>query len=320
MILDHIDPTIFVSDLETCICIGMFDGVHKGHQQLILKTVHCAKENRQPSVLLTFQKNPKLKSGETLTLTSNQEKLEIIHALGIEYVVNLPFPGHIASLNPSQFVDSILVSGLHASNVYVGKNFRFGNNRAGNSDDLKYIGSERNMHVMVEHMLSLEGKEISSTFCRYLIHTRMFEKVRNMLGYPYFITGTVIHGHGRGKKIGFPTINLKEMYPEKIKPLEGVFLTKTLIKGILYDSITLYGPVPSFDQCEKSIETLVLDFDGDLYEEQATVFFHSFLRDIQKFPDPGSLFTQIEKDKQAARDSFQNPEKLPLLLSFLKKN
>lgn len=298
----------------------MFDGVHKGHQQLILKTIQTAKENRQPSVLLTFQNNPKHRHNDTLSLTSSNEKLEMIQALGIDFVINLPFPGVIASMSPVEFVDDILVSGLHASNIFIGKNFRFGFRRSGNSDDLKYMGAERNIHVMVEHMMNWESKEISSTFCRFLLHTRQFEKARSMLGYPYFITGSVIHGHGRGSKLGMPTINLMETYPEKIKPMDGVFVTKTLIRGLLYSSITLYGPVPSFDQCEKSLETLVLDFDEDIYQEQVTVLFYSHLRDIVKFKDTEELIHQIETDKQATVEYFKNPEKLPLLLNFLKQN
>jgi riboflavin kinase/FMN adenylyltransferase len=297
----------------------MFDGVHKGHQQLILKTVHSAKENRQPSVLVTFQNNPKIIHGESLSLTANNEKLEIIKALGIDYVINLPFPGTVAGLTPVDFVDQILISGLHASNVFIGKNFRFGVKRSGNSDDLKYIGSERNIHVMVEHMINFEGKEISSTYCRFLIHTRMFEHLRSMLGYPYFLTGSVIHGQGRGAKIGLPTINVKESYPEKIKPSEGVFITKTIIRGKCYDSITLYGPVPSFNQCEKSLETLVLDFEDTVYEEKVTVLFYAFLRDIQKFNSSQELTDQIQIDTKSTREYYKNnPEKLPVLLGFLK--
>jgi riboflavin kinase / FMN adenylyltransferase len=298
----------------------MFDGVHKGHQQLILKTVLAAKENRQSSVLVTFQKNPKHNLNESLTLTSSTEKLEMIQALGINYVINLPFPGQIASMSPVEFVDDILITGLHASTIFIGKNFRFGYKRGGNSDDLKYIGSERNRHVIVEHMMNWEGKEISSTFCRFLIHTHQFEKASSMLGYPYFISGSVIHGHGRGSKLGLPTINLKEYYPEKIKPKDGVFITKTLIGGILYSSITLYGPVPSFDQCERSLETLVLGFDGDIYQEKVTIFFYSYLREIEKFKDAKGLIDQIEIDKHATIEYFRNPEKLPVLLNFLKKS
>jgi riboflavin kinase/FMN adenylyltransferase len=318
LILEKLEPSLLGNDKEGCVCIGMFDGIHKGHQQLILKTVHCAKENRQPSVLLTLQNNPKHGRNDTLTLTSNVEKIEMIRALGIDILLNLPFPGEIACLSPLEFIDSVLVNSLHASNVFVGKNFRFGHKRFGTSDDLKYIGSERNMHVMVEHMINFEGKEISSTFCRFLIHTRMFEKAKSMLGYPYFITGSVIHGHGRGGKIGLPTINLNEAYPEKIKPGDGVFITKTLIHGKLYDSITLYGPVPSFNQTEKSIETLILDFDEVIYGEKVTVLFYSYLRDIKQFENPLQLKNQIDQDQQSAREYFKNPEKFPLILNFLK--
>ena len=317
-LLTHVRPNDFDSTTGTSVCIGMFDGIHKGHQLLILKTVHSAKENRQPSVLLTFQNNPKISGKESVALTSMTEKQAMIEALGIDYLVNLPFPGHIAEMVPATFVDSILVSCLHASNVYIGRNFRFGYMRTGNSDDLKYIGSERSMHVMVEHMMTWEGKEISSTYCRFLLSTRNMEKATAMLGYPYFISGQVIHGQGRGGKIGLPTLNLAENFLGKIKPGEGVYATKTLIQGKLYDSVTLYGPVPSFNQCENSIETVVLNFDGDVYGEKATVFFYSYLRDIVRFSSSEDLIHQIEKDKAKAIEVLSGVGKFPILLDFLK--
>lgn len=296
----------------------MFDGIHLGHQLLILKTVQSAKENKQPSVLLTFQNNPRLKGNDQVFLTSPHQKQAMIESLGINYLVNLPFPGDIAEMTPLTFVDSVLIAGLRASNIYIGKNFRFGYKRSGNSDDLKYIGSERSIHVMVEHMISLEGKEISSTFCRFLINTRKVQKANAMLGYPYFIEGKVIHGHGRGGKLGLPTINLLENFQGKIKPGEGVYATKTLIMGKVYDSITLYGPVPSFNQCENSLETVVLDFEGEVYDQPVTVFFYAFLRDIIKFPSPAELLNQIEQDKKEARKILSTSGKIPSILNFLK--
>ena len=328
MILIHsLQETVFPKDLKTCVCIGMFDGVHLGHQKLIQETVKVAKELNQPSLVLTFQTNPKITQNATHPLTSLPEKLAIIEELGIDYLINLPFPGLIAELKPSDFVSSILIKALQSSHVFVGKNFHFGYKRSGNCDDLVNLGHERNLSIHIQNMQTIEGKEISSTFCRYLIDSRMMEKATLMLGYPYFITGKVTKGHGRGKILGMPTINLKEFYPEKIKPGNGVFITKTCIKGVIYSSLTLLGPVPSFDQPDISIETLILDFNESIYEEEVTVFFFSYLRDIVKFKTPEELTHQIQLDKLATisyyseQTTHTQPDRfqIPPVLSFLRR-
>lgn len=328
ILLQALDPTIFANTKGTCVCIGIFDGVHKGHQNLIAHTIVSAKENNQLSVVLTFKENPKYKASDSLSLTAFPEKIAMINSLGIDYVVALPFSNEISGMTPIEFMEKILVQGLNTSSIFIGQNFRFGHHRSGNKDDLCYFASERNIHVLVQNMMLYHGMAVSSSLCRDCIHRRNLDVVSNLLGYHFFITGTVTEGHKRGTSLGMPTVNLRETFPEKIKPDWGVYLTETLYKGVLYPSLTHIGPVPTFHQSSVSIESTLLDFNQSIYGEEVTVFFRQWLRSIEKFHSENALRKQLATDKENAfaywsrKEALNSPYrvKLPPLLDFLTKN
>jgi len=327
-LIESLDLDTFSQTAGTCVCIGIFDGVHKGHQSLIAHTILSAKENNQPSVVLTFKENPKHSRSDSLSLTSFPEKAAMIESLGIDFLVAIPFSEEVSTLTPIEFMEKILVQKVKASSIFIGANFRFGHKRSGNKDDLSYFSSERNIHLMVQNMILYHGMAVSSSLCRESIHRRNLNVVSNLLGYHYFISGTVTQGHKRGSSLGMPTVNLLENYPEKIKPDWGVYLTETLYKGDLYPSLTHIGPVPTFHQSSVSIETTLLDFNQSIYGESITVFFGHWLRGIEKFHSENALKKQLSMDKEYARNYFSGIESqnnsvkgkwLPLL-DFLKKS
>ena len=290
------DTLDFSISEESAVTLGKFDGIHKGHQKLMKKILE-KKDQGLKSVVFTFGPMPGTyiygKGHAILTRAERQIHLE---AMGIDYMIECPFVTEIIRMEPETFVEKILVGQLHVKYIAVGADFRFGFERKGDVALLKQLAPVYGYEVEVVEKVCLGDKIISSTYVRHMLESGEMEKVRKLLGYPYYVSGTVVHGHAIGRKLGIPTINLIPD-EEKMLPPNGVYLTKTMFGHEKYFGITNIGVKPTISGEEaKGIETHLFDFDGDLYDQQLLVAFYAFERPERRFESLEELQKQLEED------------------------
>ncbi|CAH2213974.1 bifunctional riboflavin kinase/FAD synthetase [Tepidibacter aestuarii] len=283
---------------DTVVTIGNFDGVHKGHQKIIKDTISIAKKKKMKSVLFTFANHPVnfFEKDKLKNIITKEDKYEIINEMGIDIVVSIPFNEFITKLDPKEYIQEILLDKLHAKQVVIGHDFRFGQNRGGNAQFLENMGGIYGFDVKVMDPICMEEIRISSTYVRNLLELGHVDKVSEFLGRPYELKGTVVHGKKIGKDIlGFPTINLR--YDENILiPKIGVYQTKVNIDGKIYDGATNIGYSPTVKQNEFTVETYILKYDGDLYEKEVSINFIRRIRDEIKFDTIQDLKKQMNMD------------------------
>ena len=286
---------------ESAVTLGKFDGIHKGHQKL-MKKILAKKEQGLKSVVFTFGQMPgTVFYGKGRTILTREERKQHLEAMGIDYMVECPFVPEIIQMEPEDFVKKILVEQLNVKYIAVGPDFRFGHNRRGGCSLLKEMAAQFGFEVEVVEKECLEDKVISSTYVRHMLETGEMEMVQKLLGYPYYVSGTVIRGHAIGRTIGIPTINLLPD-DEKILPPNGVYLTKTIFGEEEHFGITNIGVKPTISGEEaKGIETHLFDFEGDLYNRELTVAFYAFERKERRFPSLEELKEQLKKDIQWGR-------------------
>lgn len=294
---NHCDPT--------ALAIGNFDGCHIGHRQLLSHVVARAAEANLVSTVLTFYPHPVevLNPGVILErLTTTDEKLALFKALGVEQVAVLPFSSEVSRYSPQQFVELYLDRGLKAKQVYVGANFRFGFERAGDTTILERLCRGRNIKVRVIEKIEWEGVPVSSSRIREKIRKGEVERAMSLLGRPYSLEGKVVVGSHRGKGLGFATANIS-IPSGKVLPLSGVYTTGALWQDELFISVCNLGTRPTFDPSSEvpSLEVHLLDFQRNLYEESLRVFFLKRLREERRFESPAELVKQIERDVEQSR-------------------
>lgn len=284
-------------------CIGFFDGLHKGHQVLINKTIERAKELGIPSALITFDPDPwsvlNRKSG-VRHITPLKRKFEVIEKLGIDEVIVLNFNSSVASLSPDDFVSHVLL-GLGVSELVAGSDFRFGKRAQGNTDFL----IENYAAVITTHVMGIETlaeHKIGSTQVIQTILQGKVEETSKLLGRYYSVGGFVIDGAKQGRKIGFPTANL-DIVDEYVIPKTGVYMGYTKVNDKIYKSIINIGYNPTFNTRDKIvIETHLLDFNEMIYGEHLHQYFVKRIRDELKFASVQELIDQMKVDEQQARD------------------
>jgi len=285
--------------------IGNFDGLHLGHQAIIRTVLARARESGGSSLLITFEPHPlKLLAPERAPrmLTTRRQKLALIEATGLDFLLILPFTVELAEVTAEQFVRRHLAEGLGVKEVYVGANFNFGRGRAGNADLLvRTCGDLGIRAAQVEEVRYLDSP-ISSSRIRRAIQSGEVELARELLGRPYVVEGTVIHGESRGARLGFPTANLDT--PNELVPQDGVYVTEAIVDGGRHPAVTNIGSRPTFAGASYAVETHLLDCPGDLYGRTMEVSFQGRLRPELKFDSPEALIAQVRKDVQRARDYF----------------
>ncbi len=287
--------TIGYSDVKldnSAVCLGKFQGLHKGHMLLVNKTIELARDNNLNSVIFTIDVN------NVKPIYSNKEKAELLSNMGFDYNVTCQFSEEFASLSPRQFVEEILVNKLGAKYVVVGADFMFGYQRKGDVGLLTALGREYGFSVAVINKLSIDGTVVSSSHIRELMEDGVVYQIEKYMGRPYFVTGIVERGKQLGREIGFPTINI---YPDenKLIPLYGVYSSHVFIDGCEYKGMTNIGCNPTVNDSKKVfIETNLFDFDRDIYGSEVTVYLDYFVRPEIKFNSVEELKAQIDKDKE----------------------
>lgn len=280
----------------SAVTLGKFDGIHKGHQKLMRMILEKRKQGLK-SVVFTFGQMPgTVLCGKGRTILTGAERRKHLEGLGIDYMVECPFVPEIIQMEPEAFVEKILVGQLHAKYIAVGPDFRFGHNRRGSVKLLKQLAPVFGYEVEVFEKECLEDKVISSTYVRYMLQNGEMETVEKLLGYPYYVSGTVVHGHAIGRKLGIPTLNLIPD-DEKMLPPNGVYLTKTVFGQEEHLGITNVGVKPTISGEElKGIETHLFDYEGDLYGREVTVVFYAFERPERRFESLENLKKQLRED------------------------
>jgi len=284
------------------VTIGVFDGVHRGHQAIIAECVKEARRRRVPSVALTFERNPReVVCGESpCVITSPGAKIDVLASLGIDFTISVSFGRSFASMLPEEFCQKILVGHLGAGQVCVGENFHFGRNGAGDVGTLASEGARLGFDVDVVPLVALDLGPLSSTLIRGLICEGRVSEVMAALGRPYTVTGKVVPGHHRGKSLGFPTANLR---PERdfCVPPDGVYAGIAVLGDSRYAGAINIGRNPTFGDTETALEVFLIDFDGNIYGEALEIEFHHRLRVEIAFDGEEGLVRQIRKDVRKAR-------------------
>ncbi|MEZ0343303.1 MAG: bifunctional riboflavin kinase/FAD synthetase [Caldimicrobium sp.] len=290
----------FPLPFETAITIGAFDGIHLGHKALFQETLKIAHTFNLEPIVVTFDPHPRRVIQPHLSfklLTTLEEKLELIEKEGLQKIAILPFTRALAELSPDLFVEKYLVDYLKARYVIVGFNFRFGRNRSGDTELLKKLGEKYQFQVKIVPPVIIDEKRVSSSLIRDLISKGEVDKASLFLGRPYFLTGKVIKGKGRGKLLGFPTANLS-VSKEKLIPARGVYAVFAYLHDKKYKGALNIGFNPTFDERELSLEVHLLNFatSQDLYNQIIRIEFIKYIRSEKKFSSVEELKTQIEKD------------------------
>jgi len=292
----------------TVLTLGVFDGLHLGHQRIMQTVVERAKTLNAVATAITFDPHPRSvlhpQSAPPLLQTLDQ-RLANFQVLGIGQAIVIPFDLEFAQTDAAEFLSDIVRDRLHAKEVYLGKGFEFGRDRGGNIELLRKVSNELGFFADEVDEVRLRGERISSSKIRHLLAEGRVNLVRRMLGRPYGVEGVIIRGNRRGHTIGFPTANLKPH--NRVIPRFGVYATATLVDGTWRRSITNIGVRPTFEnEAEPSIETYLFDFDADLYGDVLRVRFLHRLRDERKFNGIDELKAQIEKDSVRALNYFKH--------------
>ena len=290
----------------TVLTLGVFDGLHLGHQLIIRTVAERAKVSGAVPTAITFDPHPRAvlhpASSPPLLQTLDQ-KVEGFGILGIEQTIVVRFTEEFAQIRAEDFLRDVVSERLQAREVYLGRGFNFGHNREGNIDLLRRVSSELGFVADEAPEVRLRGQRVSSSRIRDLLAQGRVNLARRMLGRPYGVEGLVVRGNERGHKLGFPTANL---HPQnRVIPAHGVYVTGTLIDGQWRRSVTNVGTRPTFETgTEPSVETFVINWSGDLYGDVIRVRFLYRLRDEKKFGSLEELKAQIENDVARVENYF----------------
>jgi len=292
----------------TVLTLGVFDGLHLGHQLIMNTVVDRARAIGAVPTVITFEPHPRAvlhpESAPPLLQTFDQ-KIEALGVLGIEQTIVIHFDQAFANIRAEDFLHDVVVDRLHAKEVYLGRGFFFGHNREGNIELLRRVSNRLGFVADEVPEVRLRDKRIGSTVIRQLLLDGRVNLARRMLGRPYGVEGPVAKGDARGVSLGFPTANVQPH--NRVIPRRGVYVTATLIAGQWQRSVTNIGVRPTFgDSLEPSVETHIINWSGDLYGDVLRVRFLHRLRDEKKFGSVDELKNQIERDVARAQRYFEH--------------
>jgi riboflavin kinase/FMN adenylyltransferase len=287
------------------LAIGVFDGVHRGHQAVISTSADHAQAAKGTPVVVTFDPHPEKvlrPAAAPHLLTATQHKIALIRDLGVRHLLLIAFDKKFAATEPEKFVEQLVDHSNPLREICVGHEWSFGKNRRGNLDLLKKLGAQFQFDVVGVPPVTINGEIISSTAIRGAIQKGDFAKAKQMLGRDYTILGKVTRGDDLGKKIGFPTANLSA-HSEQFPP-DGVYFAEAWLEGILYRGVMNLGcrPTVSHDKSNRVLEIHLLDFNREIYGKDLEVRFIRYLRPEKKFESIDALQQQIAADVQQARE------------------
>lgn len=294
----------FASPEKLAVTIGMFDGVHRGHRQIIDQLNAIAAEKGQQSCLLTFWPHPRtvLQQNEEITLLNTQEeKMQLLQEAGLQNVFIVNFTKEFSRLSPEEFVKEYLIEKLNTGTLVIGHDHHFGRDREGSFESLQEQSVKYGFDLLQEEAVTENEVPVSSTKIRKALMLGDTAYASETLGYNYLLTGKVIHGDGIGKKQGYPTVNL-DIPHYKLLPKEGVYGVELFLNGKKHFGLMNIGWRPTFNGKEKRTEVYILDFSGELYDEEISVSILLRIRDEKRFEHKSRLSEQISFDEGFFRD------------------
>lgn len=296
------------------IAIGVYDGVHRGHQVIINHMVAEAHAAGEKCAVVTFFPNPAVLFGRAEKgnyITSPAERADLLGALGVDTVVTLPFTLELAQLSALDFMQ-LMKTHLQITHLYAGDDFALGRGREGNISKLKEIGQGLHFGVSVISAVQGEGERISSSRIRSLIQAGKVRLAGQLLGRYYRVSGPVVHGQGRGAGMGFATANI-DYWSERVMPAFGIYATWLWVNGVRQDSVSNLGVRPTVDAVPSRVhlEAHALDKAEDLYGASVELEFVEYLRTEMRFESVDELIAQVNRDKQTAREVLQDAPDTP---------
>jgi riboflavin kinase/FMN adenylyltransferase len=285
------------------VCIGAFDGMHVGHRTVLARVRECARAADLTSVAVSFEPLPReffAHGRKVPRLSSAREKIARFGEAQIDRVLLLRFNAALAAMSAQEFVERVLVARLNARQVWVGEGFRFGHARSGDLALLERMGREHGFTADALAPVVIEGERVSSSAIREALAGGSFEVAAHWLGRPFAIGGHVARGAQLGRKLGYPTANLR--LGRRTAPVDGIFAVRvTGVRQAPMPGVASLGVRPTVNGTEPLLEAHLFDFDGDLYGKRIEVQFVQKLRDEEKFPDLDAMVKQIDRDASAAR-------------------
>ncbi len=292
------NTTDFYSDVPSAITLGKFEGLHRGHQKLIREIVRLQRKEHMQGIVFTIA--PETKP----SLLTVREKRNILERMGVDCMIKCPFVPEILGMEAEEFISSVLTDRLKAKYIVVGTDFRFGRGRSGDVRLLESLQKKYGYTLFVIEKECYEGREISSTYVKEALARADMDTVQTLLGFPYPVCGTVLHGKQLGRRIGMPTIN---QIPGHLKllPPEGVYYSDVICGKLNCHGMTNIGYKPTVDGSFLGVETYLYGVDEELYGCEAEVCIRKFRRPEQKFPSVEALKLQMEFDIQAGKEFFR---------------
>lgn len=297
----------------TVIALGTFDGLHLGHTDVINTARDYAERNGLKLAVFTFSNHPLALIRPDLVpvrIISAEEKIKLLESFGVDYLINIPFTEDFAALSPDEFLDRLACFNYRC--LVVGENFTYGFLGSGKTETLERSVRKNGFDVIVRPLVKMNGNVVSSTGIRNLIQAGHIEYANRMLGRAYAITGKIVHGEQRGRKLGFPTANIELLHGEMAVPAPGVYAVTASIEGSIYEGMGNIGNNPTFNDVEHArLEVNLFNCSRDLYGKTMSVQFHKYIRAEKKFSGVEELCRQIEEDKKAIKTYFLNKKQLP---------
>lgn len=297
----------------TVIALGTFDGLHLGHTDVINTAKDYAERSGLKLAVFTFSNHPLALIRPDLVpvrIISAEEKIKLLESFGVDYLINIPFTEDFAALSPDEFLERLACFNYRC--LVVGENFTYGFLGSGKTETLERSGRKNGFDVIVRPLVKMNGNVVSSTGIRNLIQAGHIEYANRMLGRVYAITGKIVDGEQRGRKLGFPTANIELVHGEMAVPAPGVYAVTASIEGSIYEGMGNIGNNPTFNDVEHArLEVNLFNCSGDLYGKTMSVQFHKYIRAEKKFSGVEELCRQIEEDKKAIKTYFLNKKQLP---------
>jgi len=290
------------AERDTALTVGVFDGVHRGHRHLLALLKDRAAARGLASGVITLHPHPALvldPRAPVVYLTSLEERVELLRAGGVDFVLPVTFTPEVARLSARDFV-GVLIERLRMRFLLVGPDFALGRAREGSADVLFQLGSEMGFEVESAGPLVEGGRVVSSSAVRDALAAGEVEAVSGLLGRPFSLHGPVVRGVERGKVMGFPTANIAVGWGMAL-PAFGVYATRAYIGGVAHESVTNIGRRPTFENGERTVEVYIMDFDADIYGRELRIDVLKRLRGETRFADPQALAEQIRRDVAGAR-------------------
>ncbi|MCM3396395.1 bifunctional riboflavin kinase/FAD synthetase [Oceanobacillus profundus] len=302
--------TLALGELPETVCaIGFFDGIHRGHQQVIQTAVDEAKARNMESAVITFHPHPSvvLKKGTERVqyITPMKEKQELLQKLQVDRVYIIKFNQELSKLSPQAFIDHFII-GLNIKHLVGGFDYSFGHKGQGNMENIEEFTRGQFSYTIIDKIISNDEK-VSSTRIRKLLQNGLVDEANHLLGHPLKFSGIVIKGAQRGRELGYPTANL-ELHAEVLLPKPGIYAVCVMYKNEVYEGMASIGTNPTFtaDRKDLSVEVNIFDYSNDLYGEELQVEWHKYIREEVKFDNAEALIAQIGLDEKNIRDYFSD--------------